>query len=289
MTKAKVCDSDELTKLKEVKKLTAKKCCVEGCDNIGRWDLTGKNFYLSKGMCNAHFKKFKKYGDPNYVFKSDVVKRKLAISNIESNNIKAEKRLTACKCKIIGCNNIGKWNDRKLSYVLQKDMCNAHYLRYLKYGDANKVFRIRDGHGKHRLYSTWATMTARIKNPKNKEYPRYGGRGLGIEPRWIDSTYGFLNFLEDMGECPKGCSLDRIENEIGYFKNNCRWATIHQQQANRRDNNENVGVTKYLTTAKNERWIAKLMINGKSLSKSFKTEIDAIVQRKAWEIEYKIY
>ena len=173
MTKTNVCDSEELAKLKAEKRPTAKKCCVEGCEKVGKWDSNGKNFYLSKDMCIAHYKKFRKYGDPNYVFKSVVVGKKLAISDIESNNIKAEKKLTACKCKIVGCDNIGKWNNSKLSYVLQKDMCNAHYLRYLKYGDANKVFRIRDGHGKHKLYATWATMVARIKNPKNKEYSKY--------------------------------------------------------------------------------------------------------------------
>ena len=60
-------------------------------------------------------------------------------------------------------------------------------------------------------------------------YASYGGAGLSYEPSWES----YDNFLLDMGERPDGMTLDRIDNTKGYYKDNCRWATPAQQQANR--------------------------------------------------------
>jgi hypothetical protein len=81
-------------------------------------------------------------------------------------------------------------------------------------------------------------MRARCKNVKNPAYKYYGGRGITVCDRWKD----FRNFYEDMGDMKKGDTLDRIDNNNGYFKDNCRWITIQEQQKNRRDNNDFVGV-----------------------------------------------
>lgn len=53
-----------------------------------------------------------------------------------------------------------------------------------------------------------------------------------MDPRWAD----FVNFLADMGERPPNTTLDRIDNEKGYWKDNCRWATHEQQHNNKRTN-----------------------------------------------------
>jgi hypothetical protein len=81
----------------------------------------------------------------------------------------------------------------------------------------------------HPLYQTWSNMRQRCRNPNDPKYPRYGGRGITIDPRW-DS---FAAFAEDMGERPVGTSLDRINNDKGYSPDNCRWATIREQIVNR--------------------------------------------------------
>lgn len=85
--------------------------------------------------------------------------------------------------------------------------------------------------GKHTPeYSSWRQMNARCNNPRHHAYKLYGGRGITVCPRWNC----FSNFLEDMGERPVGTSLDRIDVNRGYEKDNCRWATAMEQGRNKR-------------------------------------------------------
>jgi hypothetical protein len=73
-------------------------------------------------------------------------------------------------------------------------------------------------------------MLSRCRNPRDTSYKYYGGRGLKVCERWSK----FENFLADMGLKPVGTTLDRKNNELGYSKSNCRWATPVQQNNNRR-------------------------------------------------------
>jgi hypothetical protein len=90
------------------------------------------------------------------------------------------------------------------------------------------------------IYDCWVAMKARCLNSQHPMYKHYGARGITVCNQWISS---FETFLHDMGSKPTvKHTLDRINVNGNYEPGNCRWATIQEQQKNRRDNNAYVGV-----------------------------------------------
>lgn len=94
-------------------------------------------------------------------------------------------------------------------------------------------------------YKVWRSLRYRCKNPESPMAPRYVGRGITVCRRWDT----FANFIADMGPCPTGMTIERIDNDGHYEPGNCKWATYAEQSRNR-CNTRNVtlnGVTMCLT------------------------------------------
>jgi hypothetical protein len=146
----------------------------------------------------------------------------------------------------------------------------------LSKGDKAKSF--------HPEYISWKNMKARCYYPKDERYYRYGGRGITVCERWLND---FWDFLADMGKKPgRHYTLDRIDTDGNYEPGNCRWSTVRQQNANRSNSNEVVGVGYIKGT---NRWWAQLKINGKFvLRRDCATREEAIAARKKAESDFMI-
>ncbi len=88
-----------------------------------------------------------------------------------------------------------------------------------------------DGLSRARIYNIWRGMIRRCSDNTHKSFHNYGGRGIAVCERWQTLE----NFLEDMGHPPdQVVTIDRKDNSLGYFKENCKWSTPKQQASNRR-------------------------------------------------------
>lgn len=99
---------------------------------------------------------------------------------------------------------------------------------------AGKLFR-EHGISCSPSYRSWSGCRDRCYNTNYIEYEYYGGRGITVCERWLEvGGQGFVNFLGDMGERPEGMTLDRINVDGHYCKENCRWASLSDQSFNKR-------------------------------------------------------
>jgi hypothetical protein len=98
---------------------------------------------------------------------------------------------------------------------------------------ADNKLSLSHGKSRSKTYRAWSGLKQRCFNQKEKQFKDYGGRGITVCERWVNS---FEAFLADMGECPEGMSIDRIDNDGNYEPGNCHWTTKKEQSRNTRGN-----------------------------------------------------
>lgn len=151
--------------------------------------------------------------------------RLIVIKRVNNDKWKKSQWLCLCDCKrkkIITGNSLNQQLTKSCG-CLRREITIKRSTKH-GHNNRNKISK---------TYHIWHQMKQRCMNPNNLDYSNYGGRGIKICKRWIK----FENFLKDMSEVPEGYQIDRINNNNGYYKNNCRWATPKQQARNRNNNN----------------------------------------------------
>ena len=125
--------------------------------------------------------------------------------------------LVRCSC--------GKLKSVEISSLMGRNKCQCQRETF---GASDK------SHHLYHTYNSWSSMRKRVLSEKHEAHHNYGGRGISICDRWVDS---FDAFYADMGKRPsKTHSLDREDNDGDYCKENCRWATQKEQDFNKRTN-----------------------------------------------------
>jgi len=129
-----------------------------------------------------------------------------------------------CKCD---CGNDYKTITARLNYGAVKSCGCMEVENRNNLGARTKITSRKHGQWGTNTYKSWIGLRCRCNDKLNADY---GGRGVTYPREW-DS---FESFLSDMGHCPIGSSIERIDNSLGYSKENCKWATPKQQTRNRR-------------------------------------------------------
>ena len=141
---------------------------------------------------------------------------------------------------------------------MKRKMTEENIKRLKNLHEGNKTH----GNTEKRAYSIWCGMKQRCLNPNSQSFKNYGGRGITICDRWVNS---FEHFFADMGEPSEGLTIDRIDNDKGYSPDNCEWVSRAHQMSNRRCNRfiTHNGITQTAMAWSNQLGIAHQTIYGR--------------------------
>ena len=141
-------------------------------------------------------------------------------------------------------------------------------------------------HGKahSKEYTAWEGMLQRCNNPLSVSYKNYGARGIKVCKEWES----FESFYSDMGDCPTQMTLERVDVNNGYSKENCKWADYSTQTFNQRKRGDNVsgkaGVRFYKARGK---WVATIGVCCKPVHLGYFSSFeDACAAREEAELKY---
>jgi len=142
-------------------------------------------------------------------------------------------------------------------------------------------------HGKSYLpeYRIWVSMIQRCTNKNDKKFSYYGGRGIAVCDSWRNS---FKSFYQDMGKRPvQNYTIERIDNDKGYCPENCKWASINEQNRNSRILKTTTGKRGVYWHKKAKKYCAQITANNKNIYIGLFDDLDmAVMARKEAEAKY---
>lgn len=158
--------------------------------------------FVDKKGSHKRFKYLCEYCEKEVVlYKENMVKRKKDDCGCLTNN---------------PSHRVGLYKSGRIKYKTNKIPKQGEYERHNQSGSPT--------------YVSWIAMRSRCKYINHVSYSNYGGRGITVDNDWNI----FVNFLRDMGERPDKKTLDRIDVNGNYCKENCKWSTVSEQNSNRR-------------------------------------------------------